>query len=102
VESVEGKRSSVTGGGQIMPAEGGEAFSEWEQGVELVHGGKLKGGGGSVPLHRDRGRYGGGSGGQLGARQLKGRSPVWWCLARATGEPRSSGAAQSSGGSGAT
>jgi hypothetical protein len=46
VESVEGKRSSVTGGGQIMPAEGGEAFSEWEQGVELVRGGKLKGVGG--------------------------------------------------------
>jgi hypothetical protein len=37
VDYVEGKRSSVTGGGQKMLAEGGEAFGECEEGEELMH-----------------------------------------------------------------
>jgi hypothetical protein len=44
MNSVEGKRSSVTRGGQMMSTEGGEAFDEWEQGEELARRGKLNGG----------------------------------------------------------
>jgi hypothetical protein len=45
VDYVEGKRSSVTGGGQKMLAEGGEAFGECEEGEELMHKWKSREGG---------------------------------------------------------
>jgi hypothetical protein len=43
MDSVEGKRSSVSGGDQMTLSGGGESFGEWEQGEELTRGGKSKG-----------------------------------------------------------
>jgi hypothetical protein len=48
MDSVEGKRSSVTESGQMMPVEGVEAFGMGEQDEELTHGRKLRRGEGIV------------------------------------------------------